>query len=334
MSEMRKYSAGRWYTCKPHGARGVFYIFWSEGRRSRRKSTGTSSLAAAQAFFDEWLTLTATAPEDATCEELYRLKYPKQANERADYAWKHLAPAFGALMPLDVTQARENAYIAGRQAAGAAPSTIRAELSMLRASWNDAVRRRILPSTALPVLDRLPPASPPRTRWLRDGEVDALLAAAEAWGRRPYLFLMLALNTAARRTAICELTWDQVDWDTGQIHYLPDGAVQTRKRKASVPMSANLRVVLEEAFETRKDAYVIGAGGKINQTITRVAKAAGVEGVTPHVMRHTAATRMARRGVALWIIAKVLGNTVEQVERVYAKWQPDMAAAAVETING
>lgn len=40
--------------------------------------------------------------------------------------------------------------------------------------------------------------------------------------------------------------------------------------------------------------------------ILRIAKAAGVAGVTPNVLRHTAATHMACAGVPLWKIAKVL----------------------------
>ena len=56
-------------------------------------------------------------------------------------------------------------------------------------------------------------------------------------------------------------------------------------------------------------------------------------GVSPHVFRHTAATHMARRGVPLWIVANVLGNTLTMVEKVYAKWQPEWARAAVNMIS-
>ncbi len=38
---------------------------------------------------------------------------------------------------------------------------------------------------------------------------------------------------------------------------------------------------------------------------------------------------MARRGVPLWIIAKVLGNTVATVEKTYAKHAPEDLRAAV-----
>lgn len=335
MSEMRKYSGGRWYTCRTFGPREVFYIFWTEDRRSKRQSTGTTRPDEAQAFLDEWLIAAEAEPEDFLCADLYRLKYPEGENERADCAWKHLERRFSGKAVAAVRDADEARYIAERKRAGAAQSTIRAELSMLRASWNWAVQKRMMPSTALPALDKLPAASPPRDRWLRDPEAAKLLAAAEAYGRRAYLFLWLALETAARRTAIQDLLWGQVDWETGVIHYLPEGAVQTRKRRASVPISKALRPVLEAAYAERgRDPFVIGEGGKVNEMIRRVAERAEVAGVTPHVLRHTAATRMARRGVPLWIIAKVLGNTVEQVEKVYAKHSPEMLQSAVDAISG
>jgi integrase len=229
MQTLRKFAQGRWYECRP-ASNGTFYVHWTEGGRSKRKTTGARSLDGAQAFLDEWCSLIASPNPGRilTCADLWPLKYPPGRNARADDAWKNL-------------------------------------------------------------------------------------------------FLWLALHTAARRTAIQELRWDQVDFDIDVIHYLPDGAVQSRKRKASVPISETLKPVLEEAWRRRLSdtSLVIGSGGKINEPLRLVAEKAGVAGVTPHVMRHTAATIMARNGVSIWVIAQVLGNTVEQVEKVYAKWTPD-----------
>ncbi len=42
---------------------------------------------------------------------------------------------------------------------------------------------------------------------------------------------------------------------------------------------------------------------------------------------------MARRGVPLWKIAGILGNTMQMVEQVYAKHSPDGLADAVEHIS-
>lgn len=336
MPSIKRYAGGKLYECRP-AKNGVYYVHWTDDGRSKRQSTGARAVREAQAFLDEWCDLidmegTKGRSRGLTCAKLWEMKY-KDAGERYDTAWANLGPHFGNLKPSQVTAEVEKDYRAKRKAA---PSTLRMELAVLRASWNAAVRKKILNANDLHALGPLPPSSPPRSRALSEAEIDRLFKAADHPQReRVRLFLWLALHTAARRTAIQELRWDQVDFDIDVIHYLPDGAVQSRKRKASVPISETLKPVLEEAWKRRLSdtSLVIGSGGKINEPLRLVAEKAGVAGVTPHVMRHTAATIMARNGVSIWVIAQVLGNTVEQVEKVYAKWTPGRHTSAVNVIG-
>lgn len=331
--QITRYHEGRRYDCRRHD-NGTFYIHWTEGRRSRRVSTRQKDVASAQAFLDQWLKMEqAEGGADMTIDDLFMLRYP-DPSDRILSAWKHVGPAFGTKTVRELTVADEAKFIARCRKAGMAPASIRYLVATLRAVLNHAIRQRLISVQDIPAFGPLPPDSPPRDRWLRDEEVTRLFVAAKP-NRRVWLFLNLALETAARRTAICDLRWEQVDWETGVVHYLPEGAMQTRKRRASVPMSKRLRAVLEEAYAERgTDPFVIGRGGRINGALSAVARAAKVQRVTPHVLRHTAATRMARRGVPLWLIAKVLGNTVEQVEKTYAKHAPDMLVSAVEAISG
>ena len=335
MPNLVRYAKGATYECRPEDKTGIYYIHWSAGGRSKRKTTGTRDVREAQAFFDEWCDLTETTGVAApryTCDELFVMRYGADGG-RAKYAWANLKPVFGNLEPKNVTQELEDRYVRDR---GVAQSTIRFELAVLRAVWNFGVKKRLIKLEDTPVLKPLPPKSPPRERWLTDEEIDRVLAAAEHPSReRVRMFCWLALHTGARRTAICELRWPQVDFKVGVIHYLPPGAQQTRKRKASVPMSDALRAVLKDAYDrrTHDNALVIGSGGKINESIRRLGAAAKVEGLTPHVFRHTAGTVMARNGVALWVIAKILGNTVDEVEKTYAKWVPGLHAEAVNIIG-
>ena len=192
----------------------------------------------------------------------------------------------------------------------------------------------------------LPADSEPRDRWLRRDEIDRLLAAAQSEGRmsRVERFLWLALETAGRKQALLDLTWDRVDFETGVIHLALPGLKQTKKRRASVPISAALRPVLERAYTEREGDLVLDHGGDVWTAVQSVVRRAGLApataraakatGVSPHVFRHTAATHMARRGVPLWLIAKVLGNSLTVVERSYAKHAPDDLRGAVDMISG
>jgi integrase len=342
MRAIRRLKDDIWYELRP-APNGVFYIHWSEHRRSGRKSTGQRGLAEANAYFDAWLDLRgATVAGALTCADLWSAKYDA-GDERAGYAWANLQATFGALLPSEVTQDRVNGYLAARKAGRigktkARPSTIRFEVACLYASWNLAVKKRLMASTDLPVLDAPPKPSPARQRWLDDDEVNRLMAAARGEGRlsRIERFLWIALDACARRTAIQELRWDngQIDFAARVIHFNPPGREQTRKKRASVPISDRLYLVLERAFEERTGPWVLDTTTNVNAALARVARRAGVEGVHPHVLRHTAATHMARRGVSLWQISGLLGNTTEQVEKVYAKWQPGFGRDAVELIGG
>ena len=328
---IRLHHEGRDYTCKP-GPGGTWYIHWTEGRRSRRVSTRAKFRTHAFAFLREWAkdSMPASAPTKVTTAQCWALKYGDGSNARAVDAWKALEPHFGDLAPPEVTQAVNDAYAKAR---GVAPSTLRVELAMLRAAWNEGVRQRLFAAEELPRLNPLPSPSPPRERVLSDAEIRRMLDYARHRNHRLWMFMHLALHTAARRTAIEELKWSQVDWQSGVIHYLKPGASQTRKRRASVPISAGLLPILRDAYAQRgDDPFVIGAGGHVNEAMRYLAKRVGVEGVTPHVFRHTAATIMARNGTPLWLVAKILGNTLAEVEQTYAKYQPGMAQAAVDGI--
>ena len=321
------------YTCKP-GPGGIWYVHWTEQRRSKRVSTRQKARTHAAAFLREWAAhaMPKRTATQVTIAECWALKYG-DGSERAATVWKNLEPIFGHLRPGDVTQDDEDAYARAR---GVAPSTLRLELAMLRAAWNAGVKHGLLPAEDLPRLNPLPEPSPARERVLTGTEIDRLLAASRHHNYRLWVFIQIAIHTAARRTAIQELTWDQVDFDAGMIHFLKSGEKQTRKRKASVPISAKLRAILEDVYARRdpKDPFVIGEGGNVNAALRWAGKRADVEGATPHVFRHTAATIMAKNGVALWLIAKILGNTMAEVERTYAKYQPGMAQAAVDGITG
>ena len=160
-------------------------------------------------------------------------------------------------------------------------------------------------------------------------------------------FLSLALETGGREMAIRELTWDRVDFDVRILDLRNPTRPLTFKRSASVPISDALLVVLRQAYAERKSNHVLDHPGKIWESVQLAVIRAGLDpkqrfpvvgkvratGVSPHVFRHTAATHMARRGVPLWIVANVLGNTLGMVEKVYAKWQPEGARNAVNMIS-
>ena len=63
--------------------------------------------------------------------------------------------------------------------------------------------------------------------------------------------------------------------------------------------------------------------GKLRRSFPQAAKRAGLEGVTPHTLRHTCATWMMHRGVPIFEAAGFLGMSVEMLARTYGHHHAD-----------
>ncbi len=137
-----------------------------------------------------------------------------------------------------------------------------------------------------------------------------------------------------------DLTWDQVDFDRGLVD-LSGEVLGRRKGRAVVPMNETARAALIEAKTGARTNSVIEWAGhrirKIRRGIQAAASRAGLESVTPHVLRPTAAVWMAEAGRPMTEIAQYLGHSDSRLtERVYARYSPDhlrKAATALELGN-
>lgn len=336
---------------------GIWYVHWTTTRIGKRVSTKTKDHAEAATFFARWLAragrpLPETVVRPVTLDEIWWLYANHhfgalKAPERAQYAWLQMSKSFGQ-MTIDLfNQLHVDSYKAKRLAAGVKSGTIRTELSYLVAAINFATKRphRLIDaSVASYVLEglNLPAASQPRGRWLSTIELTNLRGAANSFGINYTsdieLFVWVASETAARKQAILDLTWDRICFTTGMIDFAVPGDEQTSKRRVAVPMSATLRTVLDRTYRERRGVLPRNAlftSGPIDYAFSLAVQRAGLgPDVTPHTLRHTAATNMARRGVPLHTIAGVLGNSIAVVEKTYAKHCPGALKAAVDTISG
>lgn len=264
--------------------------------------------------------------------------------ERLANAWKQLEPFFGGKVMQRLEPEDFEKYIRARSMWVADP-TIRRELSALSTSFNHLVKTKRVSSTELPYIP-LPANGRRRERWLTRKEIEQVLAAAEERRkRRPgkqaerlsrlERFLWIALHTGARRRVIERLRWSQVDLERGLIDFDDGTTPETKKRKPTVPISDALRPVLERAWRERtSDLWVLDSAGSIRKASDLLFAELGMHDVTRHTLRHTWATHASMAGVPLIDIARVLGNSVDMVVRVYAKFQPEYLRSAVNTAYG
>lgn len=217
--------------------------------------------------------------------------------------------------------------------------TVRRELGALRTVLIWAADEKLISRDDLPNFKRaLPPEGASRVKYLDPGQEQAFWDQAMGPGtdRRVMLFVALGLETATRKSAILELTWDRVDLGLGTIDYRVPGQRLTKKRRVQgMPVSDRLMPVLKEAWlRAPKDrsGHALGpvvGGTEISRPFKRFARAIGMEWVTPHVLRHTWASLAAMNGVPLLTIAQVMGDTVATVEAYYAHLSPGHLRAAI-----
>ena len=312
--------------------RGKFAVAIGRGADRRRYSTGTADDGLARVVAQQiWQKLHAPASERV--EDLWRLYLADRRKDgrnviRQENAWKRLEPVFGHRLGTDVEKDDCRDYARLRQRQGAASGTAKIELEYLRACLNLRYGRGHNHVWT-------PSASAPRDRYLTKEELEKLLKHVATPHVR--LFIILAITTGARMTAILELRWDQVDFKHRTINFNQVGREQTNKRRPEVPLNSRAYTVLEEAARGALTDFVIEWDGQqlksIKKAIRLAAKRSGVC-CSPHVFRHTAGVWMAQADVPMQKISQFLGHTSTRVtERTYARYSPSFmrdAAAALE----
>lgn len=211
----------------------------------------------------------------------------------------------------------------GRRKKKISDATIGRDLIVLRAALRHAWKGgRLLNAPYVAI----PPAAHPRQRWLTVAEAKALLHQCET---ETYLFALLAFTTGARLSAMLELTWDRIDLERRIIDFrAPHPLAHRRKHRAVVPIAEPLHRELMRAYDVSRrqrkrrrpdHLFSFGSGREARRRLGAAAADAKLKGVTPHVLRHTAATWMlGEGGVPLLMASAMLGHRSTLItEQVY-----------------
>lgn len=319
---------------------GNYYIYWTEGGRSREKSTGTRDCREAELYRATWLIARSSPERPRNPSEVliadvlnnYMLKrVPKiRAKDRARYAMQAQLPFWHNRYLSEVTEGSCDDYVAWRQRA---VGTVRRELGVLAAAINRAFRDGLI-SRSVTVFK--PSRTEGRIRFLEYREAVRLVRAAarldRAAGHLP-LFLVIGLLTGQRKDAILSLKWDDIDFERCHIDWNPIGLARTNKRRprATIPMRLE-RYLKRRRQDHPNDEYVVTYQGHRIADIKKGFHAAvelagllakGDQKVVPHTLRHTCATWLMQKGLDKHEACGFLGMTRETLEKNYAHHHPD-----------
>jgi integrase len=227
----------------------------------------------------------------------------------------YLKPYSGAMRLDAISSFTIEKYKKRRCDQGAASATINRELSTLSHLLNRAVEWKWL--DRLPARPKKLAESAGRIIALTDDECDRLMAAAIADATSDlWLFIAFGLNTAMRHSEILAVRWEELDLPRLRL-YVPKAKAGQREQ----PLTPELADILAKEREMRKDRVgwifpsphrdsKAGHLARMDRPFREAVKAAGLDPglVTPHVMRHTAITKLVQAGVDLPTIQQISGH--------------------------
>jgi integrase len=177
----------------------------------------------------------------------------------------------------------------------------------------------------------LPAKGQPRDRWLTRQEVASILWAC--WRHREVQSIHRGPAKGQREGH------SFVDLEAQIFYRLAEGSRLSNKRQPPAPLPPRLLAHLNRWADKRLTSrfFVEWNGQPVRSVKTAFKTAlrlAGVPGrVTPHTLRHTAATWLMQNGVDKWEAAGFLGMSVEMLDRVYGHHHPDHLRRAAHSLG-
>lgn len=289
----------------------------AEGRLNPAKVQKSPTFDAFMAEYVDWL----------------RTNRKPQSVTRAESAAKHLLAFFRLKKLSDLTAWQMEQYKKARKEDGAAPATVNIELTFLKAMLRKA---HAWGNLTVPPVVKLLKQPPGKTRVLSDEEEARLLASASPSLRR---LIQAGLLTGFRRQELIMLRPEDVDLERGLITVAACYAKSGESR--TLPIGAQLKAVLQDALNERgasPTVFVSGLGKPwhpvgCTQVFKYTCKRAGIEILSPHVMRHTFASRLVMAGVDLRTVQELLGHKSIAMTIRYAHLSPDHKRAAIAALE-
>lgn len=173
-----------------------------------------------------------------------------------------------------------------------------------------------------------------RKRYLKGDELARLTTAlAEHSDQQAANIIRLLLLTGARKGETVAARWDQFDLEGGI--WTKPGATTKQKTDHVIPLSAPARQLLADLYKERDDSgYLfpgrLGHRREIKDSWIAICKAASIDGLRVHDLRHSFASALAGAGFSLPVIGALLGHTQPSTTARYSHLQDDPLRAATE----
>ena len=311
---------------------GFWYaIIKIPGRGKVWKSTGTRSKKIAQEILRHWenevakgnigiIDIEPIGFSDFTAKylEWARIKKrPETYHRELKIIRTHLKTFFQD-KPLDrIQKADIERYREERKKAGVKNRTINLELTLLHRILKLGLERNHLSRLPYQKLSelRLKETDSERKKALNQAEVKRLLEFSEGLTQ---LYIALLYYTGMRKSEALSLSWDDIDLEREEIIIRPkpelDFAPKSGKERI-IPLHPDLKAILENIPRNAGKGKWLFSNQKgerikdLRESFKNACKKAGLEGITPHCLRHSFASLMIQNGVDARTLSEILGHS-------------------------
>lgn len=247
----------------------------------------------------------------------------------------HLKHVFGDIKVNQISRRQVQAFHDDLKSQGLANATCNRYLALIKSSFNIGIKTMEVidarnPAEGLKMFEEIG-----RDRHLDEDELKRLipvLLEADSTIARITRFL---LATGLRLGECLNCRWEHIDIQN-KVMTIPSTNAKSKKTD-SIPLNDAAIQVLGECANDTDYPFTNPRTGKpfvsIKKGFQKLMEQAGIEGVTAHTLRHTAASMMINAGRSLYDVQKVLRHSSSTVTEKYAHLSQQTVMDASDTIS-
>lgn len=264
--------------------------------------------------------------------------YKKAWNSDVSYLNNQILPVLGKKHLDEITKKDIIDFHHGLRAKGYKPGTCNRSLILLRYAFNLAIRWEIPGVTANPTKDTplFDDFAGQRDRFLSQEETHRLFDAVKQSDNPMLQFIVpMLILSGARKREVLDAKWEDFDLDRRQWR-IP---VTKTGRPRYVPLSNGVITLLANVPHDERCPYVF-ANPKtkkpyesIFNSWNKARKAAGLQDVRLHDLRHSFASFLVNAGRSLYEVQRILGHTQIKTTQRYAHLSQDTLLDAADAVG-
>jgi integrase/recombinase XerC len=223
-----------------------------------------------------------------------------------------------------------------------APATVKRRFACVRTMFSRLVRQRAIGENPFATIDlriRIPSRLP---RCLSATEARALLLAARGASRTTRLAAVLLFATGVRVSELASIRAEDVDVEQGSVRIHGKGSRERQVFLSDENISGEIGdyIALEHPAGEEPIRLLLNARGRpatascLRSRIKALGRKAGLtRTITPHMLRHTAATALIEAGVDIRFVQRLLGHQTITTTQLYTHVSDSALKAAITAAN-